>query len=118
MRIVELRSDTFTLPNAAMREAMAGATVGNDDYGEDPTVQRLERLAADLLAVEGACLMPSGTMANLAAVLSHAPRGTKAVVGQESDIYLYEAAGAAVCGGVAYEPVDNRPDGTDRKSVV
>jgi threonine aldolase len=112
MRVIELRSDTFTQPTPAMRAAMAAAAVGNDDYGEDPTVARLERMSADLLGMGAACLMPSGTMANLAAILSHAPRGSKVIVGRESDIYLYEAAGASVCGAVAYEPVANRPDGT------
>ncbi|WP_412538162.1 GntG family PLP-dependent aldolase [Longispora sp. K20-0274] len=110
--MIELRSDTFTQPTAGMRAAMASAPLGDDVYGEDPTVDRLERLAADRLGKEAACLMPSGTMANLAALLSHARRGEKAIVGAESDIHLYEAAGATVCGGVAYEPVRNRPDGT------
>jgi threonine aldolase len=95
-----------------MRAAMTSAPLGDDVYGEDPTVNRLEALAAERLGKEAACLMPSGTMANLAALLSHARRGEKALVGAESDIYLYEAAGASVCGGIAYEPIPNRPDGT------
>jgi threonine aldolase len=110
--MIELRSDTFTLPPRRMREAMLAAPLGDDVYGEDPTVNRLERMAADRLGKAAACLMPSGTMANLAALLTHAPRGSKAIVGTESDIYLYEAAGAAVCGGASYEPVRNQPDGT------
>ncbi|MEU7928411.1 GntG family PLP-dependent aldolase [Micromonospora sp. WMMA1998] len=110
--MIELRSDTFTLPSAAMRSAMATAPLGDDVYGEDPTVLRLERLAADRLGKAAACLMPSGTMANLAALMAHAPRGAKAIVGSESDIYLYEAAGATVCGGISYEPIRNLPDGT------
>ncbi|GAA1369437.1 GntG family PLP-dependent aldolase [Catellatospora chokoriensis] len=110
--MIELRSDTFTEPTSRMRSAMAEAVVGNDDYGEDPTVRDLERQSAHRLGKEAACLMPSGTMANLSAILSHAPRGSKVIVGDESDIYLYEAAGAAVCGGVSYEPVRNRSDGT------
>ncbi|QYC41612.1 L-allo-threonine aldolase [Nonomuraea coxensis DSM 45129] len=109
---VELRSDTFTLPTPAMLEAAASAPLGDDVYGEDPTVARLERLAAGLLGKDAACLMPSGTMANLAAVLAHCPRGGKAVVGRESDLYVYEAGGASVCGGVVYEPLPNQPDGT------
>lgn len=110
--MIELRSDTFTLPPTKMRAAMASAPLGDDVYGEDPTVNRLERLAADRLGKEAACLMPSGTMANLAALMAHAGRGRKVLVGAESDIYLYEAAGASVCGGIAYEPIPNEPDGT------
>lgn len=112
--MIELRSDTFTEPTAAMRSAMAEAVVGNDDYAEDPMVNRLERAAADQLGKEAACFMASGTMANLCAILVHVPRGATVVVGAESDIYLYEARGAAVCGGVSYEPVANQPDGTIR----
>jgi len=110
--MIELRSDTFTQPTPAMLAAMTSAPLGDDGYGEDPTVNRLEALAAQRLGKEAACLMPSGTMANLACLLAHAPRGSSAVVGAESDIYLYEAAGASVCGGVGYQPVGNRPDGT------
>jgi len=110
--MIELRSDTFTLPPERMRDAIRSAQLGDDVYGEDPTVGRLERLAAERLGKEAACLMPSGTMANLAAIMAHAPRGTKTLVGAESDIYLYEAAGASVCGGIGYEPIANQPDGT------
>ena len=110
--MIELRSDTFTVPPQRMRSAMASAPVGDDGYGEDPTVNRLERLAADRLGKEAACLMPSGTMANLSALLAHAPRGSTALVGTESDIYLYQAAGASVCGGIGYQPIPNLPDGT------
>jgi len=109
--MIELRSDTFTLPSAAMVKAMGEAALGDDVYGEDPTVRELEETAAGLLGKESACLMPSGTMANLAAIMAHARRGSKILVGAESDIYVYEAGGAAVCGGVIYEPIPNRPDG-------
>jgi len=109
--MIELRSDTFTTPTGAMRRAMSEARVGDDVYGEDPTVRALEERAATLIGKRAACFMPSGTMANLAALLTHAPRGSKVLVGSESDIYLYEAAGAAVCGGVSYEPIPNQPDG-------
>lgn len=110
--MIELRSDTFTLPTPAMRQAMVTAPLGDDVYGEDPTVGRLERLAADRLGKEAACLLPSGTMANLTALLAHCPRGSTAVVGDESDIYLYEAAGASVVGGIGYVPLPNQADGT------
>jgi threonine aldolase len=110
--MIEMRSDTFTLPTAAMLEAMVSAPLGDDVYGEDPTVNRLETLAAQRLGKESACLMPSGTMANLASIMAHCPRGSSVIVGSESDIYLYEAGGAAACGSVTYVPVPNRPDGT------
>jgi threonine aldolase len=110
--MIELRSDTFTQPTMAMRAAMACAVVGNDCYGEDPTAARLEEVAADLMGKQSACLMPTGTMANLAALLAHCPRGTKLIAGTDSDIVRHEAHGAAACGGVAYEPVRTQPDGT------
>ncbi|MFF0477792.1 GntG family PLP-dependent aldolase [Streptomyces sp. NPDC004284] len=106
-----MRSDTFTLPTPAMMKAMADAPLGDDVYGEDPTVRALEELAAGTLGKQAACLTPSGTMANLAAIMAQAPRGAKALVGTESDIYIYEAGGASVCGGVVYEPVPTQPDG-------
>ncbi|MFI5799706.1 low-specificity L-threonine aldolase [Streptomyces sp. NPDC051677] len=109
--MIELRSDTFTTPTDAMRRAMAEAEVGDDVYGEDPTVRALEERAAELTGKEAACLMPSGTMANLCALLTHAPRGSKILVGDETDIYIYEAGGASVCGGAVYEPLPNQPDG-------
>jgi threonine aldolase len=110
--VIELRSDTFTLPTEEMRAAMAGAPLGDDVYGKDPTVRRLEELAAAAMGKPASCLMPSGTMANLAALLAHVPRGGKAIVGAESDIYVYEGGGASVCGGVVYGPVPNLPDGS------
>ncbi|MFI5756586.1 GntG family PLP-dependent aldolase [Streptomyces sp. NPDC051569] len=109
--VVELRSDTFTLPTPEMLAAMSTATLGDDTYGEDPTVRELELLAARLLGKEDGCFMPSGTMGNLASLLTHCPRGTKAIVGAESDIYVYEAGGASFCGGVILEPVANAADG-------
>ncbi|MEV1025584.1 GntG family PLP-dependent aldolase [Streptomyces sp. NPDC050264] len=110
--VVELRSDTFTLPTPRMLEAAAAAPLGDDVYGEDPTVTELESLSAKLLGKPAGCLMPSGTMANLAALLTHSPRGGKAVVGSESDLYVYEAGGASVFGGIVYEPLTADPDGT------
>lgn len=111
-RRVELRSDTFTLPTPEMLQAMVTAELGDDVYGEDPTVRELEALSARLLGKEAGCFMPSGTMSNLASILTHCPRGSKVIVGEESDIYIYEAGGAAVCGGVVYHPVPNQADGT------
>jgi threonine aldolase len=109
--MIELRSDTFTVPTLAMREAMARAVVGDDVYGEDPTVRHLEDMAADKLNKEASCLMPSGTMANLIAILAHCPRGYELLVGDESDVYHYEAGGASVLGGIVYHPVPTQPNG-------
>ncbi|MEU8891494.1 low-specificity L-threonine aldolase [Streptomyces sp. NPDC048442] len=110
--VIELRSDTFTLPTPRMLRAAAEAPLGDDVYGEDPTVTQLEETAAKMLGKPAAVLMPSGTMANLTALLTHSPRGGKAVVGAESDIYVYEAGGASVVGGIVYEPVSAAEDGT------
>ncbi|MDX6282785.1 MAG: threonine aldolase [Kribbellaceae bacterium] len=110
--MIEMRSDTFTLPTEEMLSAMTAAALGDDVYGEDPTVNQLEELAATTVGKPAACLMPSGTMANLAALLAHVPRGGKVLVGSESDIYLYEAGGASVCGGIMYDPIPTQPDGT------
>jgi len=109
--MIELRSDTFTLPSSAMRDAIATASLGDDVYGEDPTVRALEERAAARLGKAAACLMPSGTMANLASVMAHCPRGSKLLVGDESDIFLYESNGAAICGGIVYEPIPTQADG-------
>lgn len=109
---IELRSDTFTMPTKRMLAAMTVARLGNDVYGDDPTVNELEALAADMLGKDSACLMPSGTMANLTALMAQCPRGGKVVVGRESDIYTYEAGGASVCGGILYDPLPNLADGS------
>ena len=109
--MIELRSDTFTLPTEAMRRAMSTARVGDDVYGEDPTVRHLEERAAEMFGKQAACLMPSGTMANLCAILAQAPRGSRLLVGDESDIYCYEAGGASVCGSVVYAPLPTERDG-------
>ncbi|HEX4209600.1 MAG TPA: low-specificity L-threonine aldolase [Candidatus Binataceae bacterium] len=105
--VIDLRSDTVTLPSAAMREAIAQAELGDDVYGEDPTVNRLEAMAAELTGKEAAVLVPSGTMANLAAMLAHCPRGTKALLGSEAHTYVYEAGGAAALGAIVMTPIRN-----------
>jgi threonine aldolase len=109
--VIDLLSDTVTLPTPAMRAAIGAAAMGDDVYGEDPTVARLEALAASTLGKEAAVLMPSGTMANLAAMLCHCARGAEVVVGDESDLYNYEAGGASVVGGLVLHPVRTQPDG-------
>lgn len=103
--MIDYLSDTVTLPTQAMRDAMYRAEVGDDVYGEDPTVNRLEAKAAAMLGKEAACFMPSGTMANLTAILSHCRRGFEVLVGDESDLYNYEAGGPSVVGGVVFHPI-------------
>ena len=109
--MIDLRSDTVTLPTPAMREAMARAGLGDDVYGEDPTVNRLERMAADIVGMETAMLVPSGTMGNLAAMLTHCARGTKALLGAQAHTYLYEAGGASTLGGIVMTPIRNTDNG-------
>jgi threonine aldolase len=110
--MIDLRSDTVTLPTPAMRRAMAEAEVGDDVYGEDPTVNRLEALAAEMLGKPAAVFVASGTMGNLASILAHCGRGRDAILGDESHIYNYEAGGASALGGVVLHPVRTSPDGT------
>ena len=105
---IDLRSDTVTLPPPEMREAIARAELGDDVYGEDPEVNRLEAMSAELLGMEAAVFVPSGTMANLLALLAHCPRGHRVLVGDQSDVWLWEAGGAAVLGGLVYQPVATR----------
>lgn len=108
---IDLRSDTVTRPDAAMRRAMAEAEVGDDVFRDDPSVNRLEALAAERLGKEAALFTASGTMANLVAVLSHTRPGDEAIAGDESHVFNYEAAGAARVGGVQLHPLPNAPDG-------
>jgi threonine aldolase len=110
-RVIDLRSDTVTRPTPGMREAIARAEVGDDVYGEDPTVNRLEARAAEMLGMEAAVLTASGTMANLLALLTHCGRGRKALVGDQSDLWRWEACGASVLGGVAYHPIATSSSG-------
>lgn len=105
MRRVDLRSDTVTQPTDAMREAMSTAAVGDDDYGEDPTVNRLEGLAASKLGKEAAIFLPTGTMANLLAILTHTHHGDEAIVEEAAHIYLDEAGGMSAVAGVIPRPV-------------
>ena len=100
MRTIDLRSDTVTLPTPEMRRAIAEAALGDDVYHEDPTVNRLEALAAERVGKQAALLVPSGTMGNLLAALAHCARGEEAIVGDESHMYHYEAGGVSVLGGV------------------
>ena len=110
--IVDLRSDTVTRPSAGMRRAMAEAELGDDVFGEDPSVNRLQARAAEMLGFEQALLFPSGTQSNLAALMSHCARGDEYLVGQEAHSYRFEAGGGAVLGSIQPQPLANRADGT------
>ena len=107
MRIVDLRSDTVTEPTPEMRRAMADAEVGDDVYGEDPTLNRLEAMAAERLGKEAAMFVASGTMGNLVSILTHAQRGDDIIIGDKSHIFRSEAGGASALGGVSYHTIPN-----------
>jgi len=108
---IDLRSDTVTFPTDEMREAIVRAELGDDGYAEDPTVNRLEAMAAARVGKEAAVLLPSGTMGNLAAMIAHCPRGTKAFLGSEAHSYVYEGGGASTLGGIVMTPIRNTADG-------
>lgn len=114
MNFVDLRSDTVTKPTPEMREAMAEAEVGDDVYGDDPTVNQLQVKAAEMLGKEAALFVPSGTMGNLLALLVHCSRGEEVICGDKSHIYVNEAGGMAALGGIYPHPVPNQTDGTLR----
>ena len=108
---IDLRSDTVTRPSPGMRAAMAAAEVGDDVYGDDPTVNRLQSLVAERFGFERALFFASGTQSNLAALMAHCGRGDEYLVGQEAHTYSYEQGGAAVLGSIQPQPLDNEPDG-------
>ncbi len=112
MRIIDLRSDTVTQPTPAMRRAIADAEVGDDVFGEDPTVNRLEKMAAELLNKEAGLFVASGTMANIACQLTHCGRGDEVILGDQSHAFFYEQGGSAVLGGIHPRTVPNQSDGT------
>ena len=111
-RPIDLRSDTVTRPGRGMRAAMAAAEVGDDVYGDDPTVNRLQARAAELFGHEAALFAPSGTQSNLIALLTHCQRGDEYIVGQEAHTYKYEAGGGAVLGSIQPQPIAHQPDGS------
>jgi threonine aldolase len=116
--LVDLRSDTVTRPSQGMREAMARAEVGDDVFGDDPTVNRLQESAAEIFGFEASLFFPTGTQSNLAALMSHCQRGDEVLVGMEAHTYRYEAGGGAVLGSIQPQAIVNRPDGTlDLKEV-
>jgi len=112
MDFIDLRSDTVTKPTEEMRAAMAAAEVGDDVYGEDPTVNRLQEMAAERMGKEAALFVPSGTMGNLAALLAHCQRGDEAILGDLSHPYMNEGGGLAALGGIQPYTIPNQPDGT------
>ena len=112
MEYIDLRSDTVTKPTPEMREAMAEAEVGDDVFRDDPTVNKLEKIAAERMGKEAALFVPSGTMGNLLALLTHCQRGDEVIVGNQSHIYLNEAGGMSALGGIQPCPIPNQKDGT------
>ncbi len=111
MRTVDLRSDTITLPTESMREAMASAPVGDDVYGEDPTVNKLEAMAAEILGKEAALFVTSGTMGNFISQLAQCTRGEEVILGNEAHIFTSEQCGASTLGGISLHTIPNQPDG-------
>ncbi|MGE5263043.1 MAG: low-specificity L-threonine aldolase [Acidobacteriota bacterium] len=122
MKRIDLRSDTVTLPTPQMREAMAKAELGDDVFGEDPTVNRLEEMAAARVNKEAAVFVASGTMANLVALLAHCGRGDEVILGDKAHTFMNEVGGIAALGGIQPRTIPNQPDGTlaleDVKSAI
>jgi threonine aldolase len=110
--MIDLRSDTVTRPSPGMRKAMLDAELGDDVFGDDPTVNRLQERAAEIFGFEAALLFPSGTQSNLAALMSHCQRGDEVILGMEAHSYRYEAGGLSVLGSIHPQAVANRADGT------
>ncbi|MEO7761413.1 MAG: low-specificity L-threonine aldolase, partial [Casimicrobiaceae bacterium] len=111
-KFIDLRSDTLTLPSPGMRAAMANAEVGDDVYGEDPSVNALQERLAGMLGFDAGLFVPTGTQSNLIGVMTHCGRGDEYIVGQSAHAYRYEAGGAAVLGSIQPQPITNQPDGT------
>jgi threonine aldolase len=112
VKTIDLRSDTVTQPTAAMRAAMAAAEVGDDVFGDDPTVNRLQDRIAQMLGKEAALFVPTGTQSNLCGLMAHCERGDEYIVGQMAHTYRWEGGGAAVLGSIQPQPVPNQPDGS------
>lgn len=109
---IDFRSDTVTRPTAAMKQAMMSAALGDDVFGDDPTVLQLQQMAAEMLGFEAALIAPSGTQTNLIALMTHCQRGDEAIVGQQWHTYRWEAGGMAVLGSIQPQPLEHQPDGT------
>ena len=109
---IDLRSDTMTIPTPAMREAMAAADVGDDVFGEDPTINKLQAIAAERMGMDAGLFVSSGTMGNLVALLTHCQRGDEIILGRQAHTFANERGGYAAVGGIHGNPLDNQPDGT------
>ena len=109
---IDLRSDTVTRPTPAMRHAMSVAVVGDDVFGDDPSVNRLQSVIAERLGFEAALFLPTATQSNLTALMTHCQRGDEYIAGQNAHCYKYEAGGAAVLGSIQPQPIENAPDGS------
>lgn len=109
--MIDLRSDTVTQPTQAMKDAMANAVLGDDVYGEDPTVNALEQLGAELLGKQASLFVPSGTMGNLISMMVHGPRGSEVILGDQCHIYHYEQGGASSVASLVMHPVPTEADG-------
>src|SRR3954451_3884263 len=118
MPLIDLRSDTVTKPTDEMRRAMAAAEVGDDVFGDDPTVRELEERAADLLGKEAALFVASGTMGNLVSLLAHLPRGHEAIAGETTHTVMDEAGGHALVAGTTIRALPERADGTMDPAVI
>jgi threonine aldolase len=114
VKTIDLRSDTVTLPTQTMREAIYNAELGDDVFGEDPTTNRLEKIAAERMGKEAAMMVASGTMGNLVCVLTHCSRGEEVILGDQSHTFVYEAGGMSAVGGIHPHTIANQPDGTMR----
>src|SRR5258705_3833923 len=110
--MIDLRSDTVTRPSSAMRAAMAAAEVGDDVFGDAPTVNKPQAVSAERFGMQAGLFFPSGTQSNLAAVMAHCARGEEVILGQDAHTYRYEAGGAAVLGSIQPQPIANEPDGS------
>ncbi len=110
--MIDLRSDTVTKPSVGMRAVMAAAEVGDDVFGDDPTVNALQARVAEMVGMEAGLFLPSGTQSNLVALMTHCQRGEEYIVGQDAHTYKYEGGGAAVLGSIQPQPLENAPDGT------
>ena len=109
--MIDLRSDTVTQPSQEMKQFMLNAPLGDDVYGDDPSIQALEKQAADIFKKESSAFVPSGTMANLISVLSHCDRGDEIILGNKSHIFVYEAGGISAFGGIHSHQLHNTDDG-------
>ena len=117
-RIIDLRSDTVTLPSDEMRKAIISANLGDDVFGEDPTVNKLEGIAANMLGKDAGLLVPSGTMGNLVSILVHCPRGTEIILGDKAHTFVFEAGGISAFGGIHSRQLKNQPDGIIKISDI